>query len=133
MGKNTEHLSIKKFIIYSITTYPVILSSLLYKETIIKIIGSESLFFIVISLLLSILTWLFAQKNIQVTIAALATIIGLFIVIQTTPDTGTIGNSVFVYFLFYPIVTIYQVFVWIPFLVKFIRQNWNNIDTLKWG
>lgn len=131
MKEVSRNLNLKSFIIYSITTYPLVLFSLLYNDAAVQIIGNKEVFYVLLWLVFAVLTWILAQKNISIMVAVAATFVGLYTIVQNIPATGTPANSILVYFLFFPVVTLYQVSVWIPFLTKFIWQNRGHLDNLS--
>lgn len=127
---NINNLSLKRFLLYTLTIYPLVLLSMLNIEYFIDIIGNQIYFYVLFSLTLFIIGWFFGQKKIPVLLVILSVILGM-IVFANTYNLSTV--YVFIaYFGFYPVVTIYQVFLWIPYILKFIWRNKEKTNNLSW-
>ena len=76
MMRKSKNLSLRNFLLYTVTIYPVTLFVLLYQSEIIKIIGSKALFYVLFVIGLYVLDRLFANKIFLTSMACFSSAVG---------------------------------------------------------
>ena len=130
-------LSIKRFLMFNFTVYPLWIIFFLYGEELINILGSVFLFFLIIYLFFTTINWFFSQKRLGFIMLVISNVLGfIYFVYSINLEPGDIlffiPAALIIYPLFFIITLVFQVTTWIPFLLHFVYQNRRALDNLTW-
>ncbi len=139
----TDKVSIRKFLLFSFFMYPFWIITIVNHEKLADFVYGNLFASIMIFIIFAVINYLYGQVNIkyyQAALVGVSTIIFISIFANYTQKNADINmgysfhlmETFMLYIFYFPVILFIQFFTWIPFLVKFIWQNRQNTQKLKW-
>ena len=134
-----ERVSPKDFVRFSFLIYPIGVYLLLESGKIIEFFGKPWIYYSLAFLFFATINWLWGQKELKNALLIISCAIGItayFVSLRYHENSMDIGihviQAIIVYFLGFLVFLFAQFFTWVPFLVKFLYQNRENLNNLEW-
>ncbi|MEN9622126.1 MAG: hypothetical protein RLZZ67_560 [Candidatus Parcubacteria bacterium] len=122
-------LSIKQFLINCFYSYPLWLFLILNFDYIKKNDWQKFEIFFILGtfILFSFINWILAQKILSKYLLILHVSVFVWLILSSP---GSLVDVIIIYIGFSPIIFAYQVFTWMPFLIRFLCQNRHRLNKL---